>query len=64
MLKKHGVPEGEIEKIVKLVKENPQLFKTIAEEAQAKIKSGVPQQEAMLQVMMAHKDELEKLKTG
>lgn len=62
MLKRQGVPAGEIDKVVAIVNKNPELFKTIAEEAQAKIKSGVPQQEAMMQVMLAHKDELEKLK--
>jgi hypothetical protein len=62
MLKRHGVPAGEVDKVVALVNKNPELFKTIAEEAQAKIKSGVKQEEAMMQVMLAHKDELEKLK--
>lgn len=62
MLKKHGVPEGEVDKIIVLINKNPELFKAIAEEVQAKIKAGVPQQEAMMQVMLAHKSELEDLK--
>jgi len=56
------VPEAEQEKILKIVTENPELFKKIAVEMQEKIKNGKDQMSAAMEVMESHKDELEKLK--
>lgn len=55
------VPEGEIDRIIKLVKENPALFQKIAGEVEAKIKSGKGQMDAVMEVMRAHEEELKKL---
>lgn len=62
MLKQSGAPEDQIEAIIAMVKKNPELFKQIAEEVQERVKDGKSQMEAVMEVMMNHKDELEKLK--
>jgi hypothetical protein len=56
-----GVPEEEQERILKLVTENPELFQKIGLEVQAKMKEGKSQQNAVMEVMMAHQDELRKV---
>ncbi len=56
-----GVPEAEIERLIALIEQNPQLFKQIAEEIQAKINTGMGQQDAAMVVMKAHEEELKKL---
>lgn len=62
MLKRQGVPAKQVEMILGVVKQNPDLFRQIGEEAQAKIKGGMSQQEAIMVAMAAHQDELAKLK--
>lgn len=57
-----GVPEAEQEKLIKLITENPALFQTIAEEVQQKVKSGMDQMQATMDVMRKHETELKKLK--
>ncbi len=56
-----SIPDSEIDKVVALVKENPALFQKIGNEIQEKIKQGKNQQTATMEVMTAHKDELQKL---
>ena len=56
-----NVPKDQQEKILKIVTENPELFEKIAQEAQEKVKEGKDQQTAMMEVMMAHQDELKGL---
>ncbi|MEI7777458.1 MAG: hypothetical protein WCI52_02525 [bacterium] len=56
-----GVPESEQEKMISLIMNNPELFKQIAEEVQAKVKSGQDQMSAVMEVMKLHKEELEKI---
>jgi NADH dehydrogenase FAD-containing subunit len=53
------MPAEQQEMIMTLVENNPDLLKTISTEIQAKIKKGIDQQSAMMQVMMDHKDELQ-----
>lgn len=55
------VPDEELDKIITLVEKNPELFKKIGDEIQAKMNSGIDQQAATLAVMQAHKDELQKV---
>lgn len=55
------VPESEQEKIFALIDKNPALFKTIAEEIQQKMREGKDQNAAAMEVMMSHKDELQKI---
>ena len=54
------MPADQQEMIMKLVEENPQLLKTISDEIKVKTKKGIDEQSAMMQVMMDHKDELQR----
>lgn len=56
-----SLPKDTQEKIMKAFTENPDFFKKIAEEIQAKVKSGQSQMAAAQQVMMLHKQELQKI---
>ena len=60
LLKKQlkGVPDDQIEMIITVVEKNPDLFKMIADEVQAKMKAGMGQQDAAMAVMKAHEGEL------
>ena len=49
------------EMILNAISENPDLFKKIAEEVQAKIKEGKDQQSVAMEVMMSHQAELQKV---
>ena len=61
MLRTQGVPEGQIDIFIKMMEKNPALFKVIAEEIQEKIKGGMDQMSASLQVIKEHESELKKL---
>ncbi len=54
-----GVPEAQQEMIITAVEKNPKLFEDIAKEVQEKVKGGMDQQTATMQVMMAHQKELQ-----
>ena len=54
------MPQDQQDMIMQLVAENPKLLKTISDEIQVKTKKGIDQQTAMMQVMMDHKDELQR----
>ncbi len=56
-----GMPEAQQDMIIKAVEKNPKLFEDIAKEAQEKIKGGMDQQTATMQVMMSHQKELQDL---
>ncbi len=61
MLRTQGVPEAQIEMFIGMMEKNPELFKTIAEEIQAKVKGGQDQQSASIEVMKKYETELKKL---
>ena len=61
MLRTQGVPEAQIEMFIKMMEKNPELFKTIAGEIQEKMKSGMSQMDAGMQVMKKYEQELKKL---
>lgn len=61
MLKSQGVPEDQINMFVTMMEKNPGLFKTIATEIQEKIKGGMSQMDAGMQVMKKYEGELKKL---
>ncbi len=61
MLRMQGVPAEQIDMFVSMIEKNPELFKKIAEEVQEKVKSGMDQQTAGLQVMKKYEVELKKL---
>lgn len=56
-----GVPDAEVDRIIELVSKNPDLFKKIGDEIQAKIKGGRSQTAATMEVMRAHQAELQKV---
>lgn len=56
-----GVPEAEANRIIALVEKNPELFKKIGDEIQAKVKAGRSQMAASMEVMRAHQAELQKV---
>ena len=55
------VPKEQQEQLVQMIETNPELFQTIAKETQAKMKGGKDQMTAAMEVMQAHRAELEKL---
>jgi hypothetical protein len=61
MLRTQGVPEAQIDIFINMMEKNPELFKTIAQEVQEKIKSGMSQTDASIQVMKKYESELKKL---
>lgn len=61
MLRTQGIPEGQIDMVLGMMEKNPELFKKIAEEIQAKIKAGSDQQSAAMETMQKYQDELKKL---
>lgn len=63
MLKKQlgGLPKDQQEMIMKAIDEHPELFDKIGKEIKAKVKSGVNKQAASMSVMMAHKNDLQKI---
>ena len=56
-----GMPEAQQDMIINAVEKNPKLFEDIAREVQEKIKGGMDQQAATMQVMMAHQKELQEV---
>ncbi|MCX6718917.1 MAG: hypothetical protein NTZ38_00875 [Candidatus Taylorbacteria bacterium] len=68
LLKKQlkGVPDEQVDMIIALVENNPELFKKIADEIQVKIGGGMDQQAAATNVMKAYEAELREvmLKSG
>ena len=61
MLRTQGVPPAQIDMFVAMIEKNPELFKTIATEIQEKVKGGMSQMDAGMQVMKKHEEELKKL---
>ena len=55
------MPKEEQDRILKLVEQNPDLFHRIATELQEKMKSGMDQMSAALEVMRSHESELRKI---
>jgi hypothetical protein len=61
MLRTQGVPEAQIDMLIGMMEKNPELFKKIAEEIQEKMKSGMSQMDAGMQVMKKYESDLKKL---
>lgn len=61
MLKAQGVPEAQVDMLLAMMEKNPELFKRIAEEVQEKIKAGLSQIDAGMEVMKKYESELKKL---
>lgn len=61
MLRAQGVPEAQVDMVLKMMDKDPALFKKIAEEIKEKAKSGMAQSDAAMLVMQKYQDELRKL---
>jgi hypothetical protein len=61
MLRTQGVPETQIDMVISMMEKNPELFKTIAEEIKEKIKGGMDQNAASMEIMKKYESELKKL---
>lgn len=61
MLRAQGVPENQIDMVITMMEKNPELFKTIASEIQTKVKGGMDQMQASMEVMKKYESELKKL---
>ncbi|HEV7702458.1 MAG TPA: hypothetical protein VGO63_03410 [Candidatus Paceibacterota bacterium] len=61
MLRTQGVPPGQIDAFVTMIEKNPELFKKIAAEVEGKVKGGMDQMQAGMEVMQKYQDELKKL---
>ena len=61
MLRTKGVPEIQIQMFVTMMEKNPELFKTIAKEVEEKVKGGMDQMQAGMEVMKKYESELKKL---
>jgi hypothetical protein len=61
MLRTQGVPEAQVDMVLKMMEKDPELFKKIAFEIKEKTKSGVDQITASTEVMKKYEDELRKL---
>ncbi len=59
--KMKGVPEAEQERILGMVEKNPDFFKMIGEEVEARKKSGKSEMEATMEVMRKHQGDFQKL---
>jgi hypothetical protein len=55
------VPQDQQDKLIGMIEKNPQLFQQIATEAQAKMREGKNQMDAMIEVMQNHSEELKKI---
>ncbi|OGI83529.1 hypothetical protein A2997_00290 [Candidatus Nomurabacteria bacterium RIFCSPLOWO2_01_FULL_36_10b] len=56
-----NVPPAQREMVTRMVQNNPQLFKKIADEIEAKKKEGKPEMYAAIEVMKKYQSELQKL---
>ena len=56
-----NVPDEEIGRIIKIVKENPSLFQKVATEIEQKVKGGQDQMSAATEVMRKYEGELKNL---
>ena len=59
--KMKGVPEAQQERIFSAMEKNPDFFKMIGEEIEAKKKAGKSEMEASMEVMRKHQTEFQKL---
>lgn len=55
------VPDEQVDMILVMVQQNPELFKKIGSEIEEKVKQGKDQQTATMEVMRAHESELKGL---
>lgn len=55
------VPQDQREKIVQMFSKNPEFFETLAHELQEELKRGKNQADIMQELMLRHRDELQRI---
>ena len=60
-LKGAGVADADIDKMLKIIEENPDFFKTIAEKVQAKVAGGMSQEDAVREILGSGDPEFKKI---
>lgn len=63
-LKAAGMNDAQVEQLLEVVSKNPEFFKKIQDQVEAKKKQGIPEQAAMMTVMRENQGELQKILTG
>lgn len=63
-LKAAGMTDEQVEQLLEVVAKNPEFFKKIQDQVEAKKKQGVSEQAAMMTVMRENQSELQKILTG
>lgn len=58
------VPQTELDKIFEMIEKNPDFFKQMAESIQAKMKTGMSQEEAAKAVMQESGEDMKKVMGG
>ena len=61
--KMKNLPKAQQDMFIKLIQENPELFKKIGDEVKALTKSGVSEMTATMQVMRKYQAEIQRLMT-
>jgi len=56
-----GMPEGEVDKILTIFEKNPEFFKKMATEVQAKVSKGMSQEDAAKEFALENQDALKTL---
>jgi hypothetical protein len=56
--------DAQIEQLLEVINKNPEFFKKIQDQVEAKKKQGVPEQAAMMTVMRENQSELQKILGG
>lgn len=63
-LKAAGMTDEQVEQLLEVVAKNPEFFKKIQDQVEAKKKQGIPEQAAMMTVMRENQSELQKILSG
>lgn len=63
-LKAAGMSDEQVEQLLEVVAKNPEFFKKIQDQVEAKKKQGIPEQAAMMTVMRENQSELQKMLSG
>ena len=63
-LKSAGMSDEQIEQLLEVISKNPDFFKKIQDQVEAKKKQGIPEQAAVMTVMREHQGELQKIMGG
>lgn len=63
-LKAAGMNDQQVDQLLEVIQKNPDFFKKIQDQVEAKKKQGIPEQAAMMTVMRENQSELQKILAG